>query len=169
MRMKKILLSLFAMFAVFATAFADNVTVSWNSVDAWETTEAGVLSYTQDGYTLAAQKNSGSTAPAVNPNIKDLRVYAKGTLTVSTTGANMTQITFNLSSQAKKRQTEITASTGSVEINLTDMVVIWKGDAKEVSFTVGDKATLGSDGEAKANSALRTLLSALVVTLLLNQ
>lgn len=150
MRMKKILLSLFAMFAVFATAFADNVTVSWNSVDAWETSEAGVLSYTQDGYTLAAQKNNGSTAPAINPNFKDLRVYAKGTLTVSTTGANMTQITFNLSSQAKKRQTEITASTGSVEINLTDMVVIWKGDAKEVSFTVGDKATLGSDGEAKA-------------------
>ena len=92
MRMKKILLSLFAMFAVFATAFADNVTVSWNSVDAWETTEAGVLSYTQDGYTLAAQKNNGSTAPAINPNFKDLRVYAKGTLTVSTTGANMTQI-----------------------------------------------------------------------------
>lgn len=148
--MKKILLSLFAMFAVFATAFADNVTVSWTSASDWTTTESGEYAYTQDVYVLSALKNNGTTTPIVNPTYNDLRVYAKGTLTVSTVGDNMTQITFYLSSQAKKRQTEITASTGSIEINTTDWVATWTGNAKEVTFTVGDKATLGSDGEAKA-------------------
>ena len=151
MRMKKILLSLFALFAVFATAFADNVTIAWSSASDWSTDETtGAFSYTQGIYSLSAVKNNGSTAPIVNSKFNDLRVYAKGDLTISTTGENMTQITFYLSDQAKKRQTDITASVGTIEINTTDWVATWTGNAKEVTFTVGDKATLGSDGNAKA-------------------
>lgn len=46
--MKKILLSLFALLAVFTSAFADNTTISWSANTDWTTTEDGVLSYTQD-------------------------------------------------------------------------------------------------------------------------
>lgn len=93
--MKKILLSLFALLAVFTSAFADNTTISWSAATDW-TTEDGVLSYTQDPYTISVVKNNGATAPMVNASANDLRAYAKNTITISTTGDAMTQLTLSL-------------------------------------------------------------------------
>lgn len=80
--MKKILLSLFALLAVFTSAFADNTTISWSANTDWTTTADGVLSYTQDPYTISVVKNNGVTAPTVNASANDLRAYAKNTITI---------------------------------------------------------------------------------------
>ena len=147
--MKKILLSLFALLAVFTSAFADNTTISWSAATDW-TTEDGVLSYTQDPYTISVVKNNGATAPMVNASANDLRAYAKNTITISTTGDAMTQLTFTVSKKGKYRQAEITASTGTVTVDKTKWIVTWTGSATEVKLTVGDQAVYGTEGETKA-------------------
>ena len=72
-------------------------------------------------------------------------------MTITTSGDAMTSIVFNLSSQGQKRLTDITASTGTVAKQAKgDKTVTWTGSAKTVTFTVGEKAVYGSDGETKA-------------------
>lgn len=101
-------------------------------------------------YTLALAKVGGATAPVYNETYKDLRTYAGNTLTLTTSGAAMTKVVFNISVQGMKRLTDVTASTGSVTVDATAKTVTWVGPAGEVVFTVGEKATYGSDGAAKA-------------------
>ena len=101
-------------------------------------------------YTMTCLGNNGSSKPVYNSNGKDLRTYAKNTIEIATTGNNMTQIVFNISAQGKKRQAEITATSGSVSIDMEAETVTWTGNSKDVTFTVGDKATYGSDGADKA-------------------
>ena len=63
----------------------------------------------------------------------------------------MTSIVFNISTQGKKRLAPITANTGTVATQKSgDSTVSWSGSAKSVTFTVGEKAVYGSDGETKA-------------------
>lgn len=99
---------------------------------------------------MTLAKAEGTTAPAVNASKNDARVYAKGTVNVVTKGENMTQIVFGLSAQGVKRLTKITASVGEVVESADSKTVTWTGAAKDVTFTVGEKADLGSDGAAKA-------------------
>ena len=106
---------------------------------------------TVSGYTFTAFKNEGTTAPTYNANGKDVRLYAKNTLTIKVASGNMSKITFNLSPQGKKRLTDITASTGTIaKQSAGDETVVWTGSASEVTFTVGEKAVYGTDGESKA-------------------
>jgi len=101
-------------------------------------------------FSFATAKNSGSTEPAYNATGKDLRIYAKGSLTVTSTTA-MTKIVLNISTQGLKRLAPITATVGSIATQATgDATVTWTGSATEVVFTVGDKADYGSDGNTKA-------------------
>ncbi|MCQ2288705.1 MAG: chitobiase/beta-hexosaminidase C-terminal domain-containing protein, partial [Muribaculaceae bacterium] len=101
-------------------------------------------------YTLALAKVGGATAPVYNETYKDLRTYAGNTLTLTTSGAAMTKVVFNISVQGMKRLTDVAASTGSVTVDASAKTVTWTGPAGEVVFTVGEKATYGSDGAAKA-------------------
>ena len=111
-------------------------------------------SFTAGVYSFTAAKDEAATAPAYNANGRDLRIYAKGTLTVSNSKENMTKIVFNLSTQGLKRLAPITASTGTIATQAeNDTKVTWTGDASSVVFTVGDKAIFGSDGDA-ANGQL---------------
>ena len=111
-------------------------------------------SFTAGVYNFTAAKDEATTAPAYNANGSDLRIYAKGTLTVSNSKENMTKIVFNLSAQGLKRLAPITASTGTIATQAeNDTKVTWTGDASSVVFTVGDKAIFGSDGDA-ANGQL---------------
>lgn len=143
--MKKFLLLLIT--AVVSLCASAQTTIQWASAADWTTFDGGI-SYTQDGFTLKALKNNGSTAPNVNANEKDLRIYAKGTLTVS--GKQLTKIVFNVSAQGLKRLAEIAPSTGSVAVADDHKTVTWTGDAASVIFTVGDKAVYGTDGNTKA-------------------
>lgn len=149
--MKKTLLFLFAFVLAAVNMVAQNeVVIKWAGADAWTAGEANTLQYVQDPFTVTLAKAEGTTAPAVNADKNDARVYAKGTVNVVTKGENMTQIVFGLSAQGVKRLTKITASVGEVVESADSKTVTWTGAAKDVTFTVGEKADLGSDGAAKA-------------------
>ena len=108
-------------------------------------------SFTAGVYSIVAEKAGASNAPSYNATAKDLRVYAKGTLTVSNSKENITKIIFHLSAQGLKRLPPITASTGTIAPQAErDTKVIWTGDAAEVVFTVGEKANYGTDGSGSA-------------------
>ena len=137
------------LYAVYATGVVgETVTITPSAVSG----SADPYTFTIDaaGYSLTAKKNSGSTAPTINASTKDVRIYAKGTLTISASNT-MSTIVFNLSAQGKKRLAPITASVGAIATQASgDATVTWTGDATEVTFTVGDNANYGSDGSGKA-------------------
>ena len=151
MLMKKIISSLVLSMFVICSVFAEQTKISWSANTDWTTTSTSI-SYTQGSFTLTGEKKSGSTAPAVNANQNDARVYAKGTLTVTNSAGSMTSILINVSNNGKKRLTEITPSTGNVVIDnaSSPYTVTWTGEAETVVFTVGEKATLGTDGASTA-------------------
>ena len=126
-------------------------TISWDSASAWSGIGEKVISLTAGDYTITIDKQNGGTNPTVNASANDCRVYAKGTVTITTTGAAMTSIVFNISTQGKRRLAPITASTGTIaKQNVGDDTVSWSGSATSVTFTVGEKANYGSDGATKA-------------------
>lgn len=143
--MRKTLLSLLAFFAMVLTATAESIT--WTSGSDWTgiAEEAATISYTQGTYTLTADQGAGQTKPTVNATANDLRVYAKGTLTVANSAADMTTLVFNISTNGQKRLADITASTGDVKIDNKNWTVTWTGTASSVTFTVGDKAVNGTE------------------------
>ena len=108
---------------------------------------------TLDGaYTVASAQNGGTSAPAYNGTSADLRLYAKNTMTLTKNTKNgpMTEIVFNISDKGLARQAEITPSVGKMAYDMTKATVTWTGNASEITFTVGDKAVYGTDGDAKA-------------------
>lgn len=106
----------------------------------------------KDGFTVVAAKGTGTTSPAVLPatNPTSLRIYADGTLTVS--GEKITKIVFKLAETQAARYTTFTPSTGAYTAAQAegDTELTWTGDAASVTFTVGSKATLGTEGDTKA-------------------
>ncbi len=112
---------------------------------------AAVSFTTFDGaYTVASAANGG-TAPAYNGTSEDLRLYAKNSMTLTSNNGEMTEIVFNISDKGLARQADIAVSAGEiVSYDMTNAKVTWKGNATEVIFTVGEKATHGSDGDSKA-------------------
>ena len=145
--MKKTLLFMFAFMAFVTSALAEDTTVQWTANTDWTETP---LSYTQAPYTITMDQADGKTAPAVNASKNDARAYAKNTIVVNTTGENMTKIVFNISSQGKRRLTNVTTTSGSVVVDNKAWTVTWTGSSKEVTFTVGEKADYGTDGNTKA-------------------
>ena len=146
---------------------------------------AGTISFTMDQVTL---KESGSYDGSNNPIItgfafenidadinagsnntnviysksgKDVRLYANQALTVSTTdGTNLTNIVFTISTNGKKRLTDMTVNTGTCVSNGADTwTVVWNGEASSVTFTVGATSTLGTE-----SGAGRLAFSAMEVT-----
>lgn len=128
-------------------------TISWTGPSDWNTnTETGDFSLTTEpyGYSVVLKKNNGGTPPTVNATAKDCRLYAMGTATISN-DKEITKIVFNVSTQGKKRLAPITASVGTIATQaLEDATVVWTGKAKEITFTVGEKAIYGSEGSSKA-------------------
>ena len=107
--------------------------------------EEQAINGTFSGFVFNAQKNTGTNEPTYNAGGKDGRVYAKGSLTISSSEA-MSQIVFNISAQGRKRLAPITASEGTIAAQVSgDTTVTWTGSATSVTFTVGDQATYGSE------------------------
>ena len=125
--------------------------ITWSGSSVWDTSTKNQIVLKTGTYTITALKNDGSTAPTVNATYNDCRVYAKGTITIETTGAEMKTIVFNISTAGLKRLAPVTVDNGTVaEQKSGDKTVTWTGSSKKVTFTVGDKAEYGSDGNAKA-------------------
>lgn len=143
--MKKTLLFLFAFVLAAVNMVAQNeVVIKWAGADAWTAGEANTLQYVQDPFTVTLAKAEGTTPPAVNASKNDARVYAKGTVNVVTKGENMTQVVFAVSQKGTEQLAKITANVGEVVVNADAQTVTWTGAAKDVTFTVGEKADLGT-------------------------
>ncbi|MBQ0068265.1 MAG: chitobiase/beta-hexosaminidase C-terminal domain-containing protein [Bacteroidales bacterium] len=145
--MKKLFTLITMVALAFGFASAESFVVA--SMSGLSTT-AGDFTVTFGTYSLSVAKVGGASAPVYNETYKDLRTYAGNTLTLSTTGAAMSKVVFNISTQGMKRLTDVKASTGNVTVDAAAKTVTWTGPAGQVVFTVGEKATYGSDGAAKA-------------------
>ena len=157
--MKKFLLSIFCLFSLVSFATAEEVTGV--ATDVYGSATADIKTPFEAGpVTLTFAKGEGSsTAPAFNKS-GDCRAYAKNTVTATCSAGNLTKIVFTISSQGKKRLTDVTPSTGTITIASDHNTVTWEGNASEVVMTVGDKAVHGTDGSSKAGQFCFTQFTA---------
>ena len=122
--------------------------VTWAQTGEQETYQ---LAASASGYSVVVKKNNGASNP-VAYDAKEIRAYAKATVTISAAKA-FNQVVFNISAQGLKRLAPITADCGIVAAQAAgDKTVTWTcaEGTKSVTFTVGEKANYGSDGATKA-------------------
>ena len=126
--------------AVMAQTTVDFTKLTWSSP------------FVQSPYTFSAAKNNGSTAPTQNGTSKDIRLYAKNSLTVSTSSEKMCTIVFHVSKKGLDQWAEFTPDNGSVTVSKEDKTATWenKEGATSVTFTVGDKCKYGTAATTKA-------------------
>lgn len=123
-----------------------NFTIVCQDVE-WEV-GTGTLSTTANGFNVLCEKNNGTTAPAYNDNGKDVRVYAKGTITISNDNNSFDNVVFNISTAGLKRLPKISANIGTINNQSSgDETIIWSNSThvNSVTFTVGDEAIYGSE------------------------
>ena len=101
--------------------------------------------FTSGDFTFTAKKNKGQVAPTQNANTKDLRHYAKNTITIS--GAKMTKMVFTMSDAGKKQWATVTASEGTMTVDKTNGTTTWENTngSSSVTLTVGDKNDFGTN------------------------
>lgn len=106
----------------------------------------------QSPYTFSADKNSGSTTPTQNPNSKDIRLYAKNSLTISTSSGKICKIVFHISTNGLKQWADFTPNNGSVTVSKEKQTATWENaeGATSVTFTVGAKCKYGTAATTKA-------------------
>ena len=146
--MKKLLLSLVALIS-FGFASAETYTYTAAEITGLSATADLAEVYVKGGFKFTVNKNGGATAPAYN-KAGEIRLYAKNTLQVEANGANITAITFNMSSQGLKRWADFTPNSGTTARDETAGTTSWAGSSANITFTVGDKAVYGTDGDTKA-------------------
>ena len=167
--MKKFLLSLAMVLGLVSYASAatisftmDQVTLKTTGVtDNYGNPE--IDGFTYDIIDAVTSIESGSSVPSYNNSNADLRVYANGTMTLSTTdGTNFENIVFTIpsSGNGQKRLAPITASEGAVTLDNSAWTLTWTGSASEVTFTVGAKSDWGTE----SGKAGRFVVSAMEVT-----
>ena len=141
--MKKLLLSFLSFFACCLALMAQTE-ITWSAASDWETLENGV-SYTSGDYTILADKGENTSSKPMVAAANDFRTYAKNTFTVTSSKANITKIVFYISSNGKKRWADVTPDTGTTTVDKATYTTTWEGDAKKITFTVGDAATYGTE------------------------
>lgn len=106
--------------------------------------------FTSGDFTFTAKKNKGINAPTKNTNSKDLRHYAKNTITIS--GAKMTKMVFTMSEAGKRQWATVTASEGTMIVDKTNGTTTWENTngSSSVTLTVGDNNDFGSNTKKKA-------------------
>ena len=129
-------------------AFAGETTIDFTKLTV--TTKADGYTLKSGDFTFAAVKNNGGTAPTQNNNSKDLRHYAKNTLTI--TGAKMTKIVFAMSDAGLKQWADITASEGKITIDKDAKTTTWENatGSTAITLTVGDENKYGTKADKKA-------------------
>lgn len=155
--MNKILrISMIAVLALIANvSFAgvstiDFTKLSVKTVSDADNKENNGYSFTSGDFTFTAKKNNGQTAPTQNGNSKDLRHYAKNSITIS--GAKMTKMVFTMSEAGKKQWATVTASEGTMTVDKTNGTTTWENTngSSSVTLTVGDNNDFGSNTKKKA-------------------
>ena len=106
--------------------------------------------FTSGDFTFTAKKNNGSTQPTQIAKSKDLRHYAKNTITIS--GAKMTKMVFTISKAGKRQWAIVTVSEGTMTVDQTKGTATWENTvgSSSVTLTVGDKNEYGTAEKTKA-------------------
>ena len=155
--MNKILrISMIAVLALIANvSFAGVSTIDFTklavkTVSDENNKENNGYTFTSGDFTFTAKKNKGQVAPTQNANTKDLRHYAKNTITIS--GAKMTKMVFTMSDAGKKQWATVTASEGTMTVDKTNGTTTWENTngSSSVTLTVGDNNDFGSNTKKKA-------------------
>ena len=155
--MNKILrISMIAVLALIANvSFAGVSTIDFTklavkTVSDENNKENNGYTFTSGDFTFTAKKNKGQAAPTQNANTKDLRHYAKNTITIS--GAKMTKMVFTMSDAGKKQWATVTASEGTMTVDKTNGTTTWENTngSSSVTLTVGDNNDFGSNTKKKA-------------------
>ena len=120
--------------AGWAQTTIDFTKVTWNG------------GYTQAPFSFKAAKANGTVNPT-QPKAKDIRLYAKNTLTVSTTGNKITKIIFSISEKGKDQWADLKSTSGAVVADKAKSIATWENaeGTTSVTFTVGDKCKYGTD------------------------
>ncbi len=150
--MNKILrISMIAVLALIANvSFAGVSTIDFTklavkTVSDENNKENNGYTFTSGDFNFTTKKNNGQTAPTQNASTKDLRHYAKNTITIS--GAKMTKMVFTMSNAGKKQWATVTASEGTMTVDKTNGTTTWENTngSSSVTLTVGDKNDFGSN------------------------
>ena len=155
--MKKILrISMIAVLALIANfSFAGVSTIDFTkltvkAVSDENNKENNGYTFTSGDFNFTTKKNNGQNAPTQNANYKDLRHYAKNTITIS--GAKMTKMVFTMSDAGKRQWATVTASEGTMTVDKTNGTTTWENTngSSSVTLTVGDNNDFGSNTKKKA-------------------
>lgn len=155
--MNKILrISMIAVLALIANvSFAGVSTIDFTklavkTVSDENNKENNGYTFTSGDFNFTTKKNNGQTAPTQNASTKDLRHYAKNTITIS--GAKMTKMVFTMSDAGKKQWATVTASEGTMTVDKTNGTTTWENTngSSSVTLTVGDNNDFGSNTKKKA-------------------
>ena len=143
--MKKFFFSAVAALMALTASAATTITVADYAATSFTTNDRH--------FAITTAQGESTNAPAYNKTAGDLRVYAKGILTIEA-ASEMTSIELTISAQGLKRlSAENTADCGTLVSKMADdkasATVTWTGNSKKVVIIVGEKATLGSDGAEK--------------------
>lgn len=110
--------------------------------------------YTQAPFSFKGNKggNTNGLVPTKNEKDNDIRLYAKNTLTVSTTGNKITKIVFSISEQGKKQWADLKSTSGAVVADKAKSIATWENavGTTSVTFTVGDNCKYGTAATTKA-------------------
>lgn len=155
--MNKILrISMIAVLALIANvSFAGVSTIDFTklavkTVSDENNKENNGYTFTSGDFTFTAKKNKGQNAPTQNTNSKDLRHYAKNSITIS--GAKMTKMVFTISKAGKKQWAIVTASEGTMTVDVNSGTATWENTngSSSVTLTVGDKNEYGTAEKTRA-------------------
>ena len=143
-------LALIANFSYAGVSTIDFTKLAVKTVSDENNKENNGYTFTSGDFTFTAKKNNGQTAPTQNASTKDLRHYAKNTITIS--GAKMTKMVFTISKAGKKQWAIVTASEGTMTVDQTKGTATWENTvgSSSVTLTVGDKNAYGTAEKTKA-------------------
>ena len=150
--MKKLLLSAIALVASAFVATAAESTLDYTKLCSANTVLDGVTLTTDEGVSVVASKNGGSTAPQYYTTGTALRMYAKNCISITApNGATITGITMALREYSYEHEDATsgpcTASTGTFTADYTGYTATWTGTTTDpVVITVpGDKNANGKN------------------------
>lgn len=143
-------LALIANFSFAGVSTIDFTKLAVKTVSDENNKENNGYTFTSGDFNFTTKKKNGQTAPTQNANTKDLRHYAKNTITIS--GAKMTKMVFTMSDAGKKQWATVTASEGTMTVDKTNGTTTWENTngSSSVTLTVGDNNDFGSNTKKKA-------------------
>ena len=143
-------LALIANFSFAGVSTIDFTKLTVTTVSDENNKENNGYTFTSGDFNFTTKKNNGQTAPTQNASTKDLRHYAKNTITIS--GAKMTKMVFTMSDAGKKQWATVTASEGTMTVDKTNGTTTWENTngSSSVTLTVGDNNDFGSNTKKKA-------------------